>query len=103
MTTIGELARTVRSKNSNPYQITVDIIFDAVTEYETVKQSEEFVAEEIAEHYNIEVDDVKGIFYYDEVYAIKIGIRRPVTAGDIGDGDVYGAQQYVPILDMEVS
>ena len=34
--------------------------------------------------------------------AIKINLPRPIIAGSPGDHDVYGAQQHVPLLDIEL-
>ena len=39
---------------------------------------------------------------YDAAYAFKGTIPRRVSSGDIGDTDVYGAQQHAPILEVEV-
>ena len=39
---------------------------------------------------------------YPTAHAIKIVIDRPVIAGDPGDGDVYGAQQHRPLLEIEL-
>lgn len=102
MTKIKDVAQTIRSKNSSPYEITIDIIFDDVTIYKMVKQSKMPLPEKVTEHYGSGKEYIKDVFYYDEAHAIKIAIQRPITAGDSGDTDVYGAQQYAPILNMEV-
>ena len=39
---------------------------------------------------------------YDAGLAFKATIPRLVPAGDIGDTDVYGAQQHAPLLDVKV-
>ena len=39
---------------------------------------------------------------YDAVIAFKATLPRLVPAGDIGDTDVYGAQQHGPLLDVDI-
>jgi hypothetical protein len=39
---------------------------------------------------------------FDPAYAVKITIRRPLGSGAVGDTDVYGAQQHVPLMEMPV-
>jgi len=39
---------------------------------------------------------------YDAGNAFKATLPRRVPAGDIGDTDVYGAQQHAPLLDVEI-
>ena len=39
---------------------------------------------------------------FDGAYAFTCTIPRPIAAGDIGDSDVYGAQQHAPLLTVEV-
>ncbi|MBO0739264.1 MAG: DUF4387 family protein, partial [Alphaproteobacteria bacterium] len=39
---------------------------------------------------------------YDAAYAFKATLPRLVAAGDVGDTDVYGAQQHAPLLDVDV-
>ena len=38
---------------------------------------------------------------YDAVIAFKATLPRLVPAGDIGDTEVYGAQQHGPLLDVD--
>ena len=39
---------------------------------------------------------------YPAALAVKIVMGRAVVAGDLGDRDVYGAQQHAPLLDLEL-
>jgi len=38
----------------------------------------------------------------DPALAIKFTIKRLVSSGSPGDADIFGAQQYGPLLDIEV-
>ena len=42
--------------------------------------------------------DVLELVAFTPAAAIKITIRRPRTVGDVGETDVYGAQQHAPLL-----
>ena len=46
--------------------------------------------------------EVVAIINYDAASAIKITIPRPTISGDIDDADVYGGQQYGPLVGLEV-
>jgi hypothetical protein len=46
--------------------------------------------------------EVVTIINYDAASAIKITIPRPTISGDIDDADVYGGQQYGPLVGLEV-
>jgi hypothetical protein len=42
------------------------------------------------------------VIEYDAANAIKVTIPRAVISGDIEDTDVFGGQQYGPLVDLEV-
>jgi hypothetical protein len=39
---------------------------------------------------------------FDQGNAFKVALRRIRPSGAIGETDVFGAQQYAPLLDFEV-
>jgi hypothetical protein len=99
---LDQLAKVIRSKNAGPFELTFDIMFDDPAAYDWVKKSGVINAKRIAEAYRVRVDDVLVCRPYDAAVAFKITIRRPVSSGDIGDRDVYGCQQHVPLTQIEV-
>lgn len=101
-TRLEQLAKVIRSKNAGPFELTFDIMFDDPAAYERVKQSGAINARAIAEIYRVRADDVLVCRPYDPAVAFKITIRRPVGSGDITDRDVYGCQQHVPLMKIEV-
>jgi len=101
MTKLKELAKYLRSKNAGAFKITIDIIFDDNLTYTKVKSSEKINKKLIQEKYNVSQDKI-SIIEYDVGNAIKINLDRPVSSGDIGDTDVYGAQQHVPLLNVDI-
>lgn len=99
---IRELASVIRSKNSGPYEITFDIMFKSREIFEQVKASGFFTKELIANLYKIPVEKVITLVEFEPAYAIKATIERPRASGDLGETDVYGAQQHAPLLKLEL-
>ncbi|MFG6119917.1 DUF4387 domain-containing protein [Thalassobacillus sp. B23F22_16] len=100
--TLNELAKTIRSKNAGTDKITFDIIFKEKDTYEMVKNSKSINREKLASLYNIEEDRITDFVEYDPANAIKFTIRRFAPSGDPGEGDIFGSQQYPPLLGIEV-
>jgi len=99
---LTELAEVIRSKNSGPYELTMDIIFKDFDTYEKVKGQKVINEQLISRLYQIPKDDISSIINFDPAKAIKITIKRPLVAGAIGESDVYGAQQHAPLLSILV-
>ncbi|MBM3597207.1 MAG: DUF4387 domain-containing protein [Alphaproteobacteria bacterium] len=99
---ILDLAQVIRSKNAGPFELTFDIMFEERLNYELVKQSGVITRELIARLYNVSNNAVLVCRAYDPALAIKITIRRPISSGDLGESDVYGCQQHVPLTTIEI-
>ncbi|MDQ0154893.1 DUF4387 domain-containing protein [Robertmurraya andreesenii] len=102
MAKLFELAKVLRSKNSGPFEFTMDILFDEKEVYERVKQSHVMTKEKVAEAYNISVSDIHHFVFFDPALGIKITMARTVSSGTAGDRDVYGAQQHAPLMNLEI-
>lgn len=102
MVRLADLATQVRSKNAGPTALTLDLFFDDRESYERAKDSDALTLDSIASLYDVPRENVLGIYELDRIQAIKVSIARPVTAGDVGDVDVYGTQQHVPFLELDV-
>ena len=100
--TLSELAKTIRSKNAGVNKITFDIIFRDRDNYERVKRSRVLTRESVAALYRIPPERISDFVEYDPAYAIKFTIYRLTPSGSAGDGDIFGAQQYAPLLDLVV-
>ena len=101
MTLIGDLAVVCKSKNAGPYEVTIDAVFADKEIFEKVKASGVLCEDLFARLYNVRADEI--IFpVYDAGLAFKATLPRLIPAGDIGDTDVYGAQQHAPLLAVEV-
>ena len=101
-TRILDLAQVIRSKNAGPFELTFDIMFEDPAAYERVKNSGAINDALVARLYKISHNQVVVCRPYDPALAFKITIRRPVSSGDLGESDVYGCQQHVPLTMIEV-
>jgi hypothetical protein len=99
---ICKLARTIRSKNAGYFAVTVEIIFDSRQNYELVKASGAVSAETIARAFNVAAERVANFHYFDPGLGIKANFLKDVASGGPGETDVYGCQQYAPLLTIEV-
>ena len=97
-----DLADVVRSKNAGPFELTIDIIFDNLKDYNLVKEKAVITREKIAKLYQVPLADVKDVIYFEPARAIKVTLKRPIPAGSPGERDVYGAQQHAPLLNLEL-
>lgn len=102
MPKLSDLAKTIRSKNAGTDKITFDVIFREKEDYDWVKQSKTLTRETVARILNISQERISDFVEYDPAYAIKFTIHRLKPSGSAGDGDIFGAQQYAPFLDVEV-
>lgn len=101
MSTLGELASLIRSKNAGPFTLTIDIMFSTVADYNKVRLSNNLNPAVISGIFNVALSDIQ-YFTVDNALAIKISIPRPVIQGDIGDTDSHGGQQYAPLVDLTI-
>jgi ureidoacrylate peracid hydrolase len=99
---LRRLASVIRSKQSGPFRLTFDIVFDNEELYRAVKASGAINADVIAALYKVPREHVTALLAYDPAWAFKISIKRRLAAGDPGDSDLYGAQQHAPLLDLTI-
>ena len=99
---LHELAKTIRSKNAGVDKITFDVIFRDRDTYDAVRRARVLTRESIATLYRIPESRISDFVEYDPGCAIKFTIYRDRPSGSPGDPDIFGAQQYAPLLDIEV-
>ncbi len=98
---ILQVARVIRSKNSGPFELTLDIMFKERRHFELFREKKIITAGKIAALYRIPETDVLKIVYFEPSQAVKITMRRKIPSGSPGDTDIYGAQQHVPLFDLK--
>lgn len=101
MTKLVDITNIIRSKNSGPYELTMDIMFKSTDDFENVCNKKIINEELICELYKIKKEDIINIIEFKPANAIKITIKRPIASGHLGETDVYGAQQHAPLLSIE--
>jgi len=99
---LTDYAKVIRSKNSGPFEVTFDVMFDDRAPYDVVKNSGAISVDTIAAAFGIPVKQVLVCTPFDAGMAIKVTIRRTVSSGDLEDRDVYGCQQHVPLTRIAV-
>jgi hypothetical protein len=97
-----DLAKTIRSKNAGTDRITFDIIFREKENYDIVRKSGVFSRVNMAKLYSIDEARIVDFVEFDPAFAIKFTINRIRPSGSFGEGDVFGCQQYAPLLDLEI-
>ncbi|MHA6482153.1 DUF4387 domain-containing protein [Paenibacillus sp. strain BS8-2] len=102
MTQLGQLAKVLRSKNSGPFELTLDVLFDSEDNYRKVKASGRITKETICEMYGISEHHIHHLVFFDQALGFKITIARDISSGTVGDRDVYGAQQHAPLMHLEI-
>lgn len=103
MARLVELASTIRSKNAGVDHITFDILFRDRRNFERARDSGSISRDSIASLYGIDPERVTDFVVFEPANAIKFTLRRDVPNGSFGDSDVFGAQQYPPLFDIEIA
>ncbi len=99
---LSALAKTIRSKNAGVDKITFDIIFRERATFEHVCRSGVLTRATMAALYGIPEARISDFVEFPPGNAIKFTIYRDRPSGSPGDPDIFGAQQYAPLLDVAV-
>ncbi len=101
MPRVRDIAKVCKSKNAGPFDLTIDVVFGDDATFERVRASGVLSPALFARLYGVDERDV--LFTpYPAGRAFKATLPRLIPAGEIGDTDVYGAQQHAPLLDVEI-
>jgi hypothetical protein len=101
MPRLVELACVIRSKNAGPLTISFDLMFPTETAYWQAARSPALRPGSLAAVFDRPAEDIQ-VTPYPAALAIKIAMPREVVSGSPGDRDVYGAQQHLPLLSLEL-
>ena len=99
---MSQLARVIRSKNSGPFELTLDIMFDSIEVYKRVKDANLLTDDVVMALYQVKKEDILTNMYFDPALAWKATIKRPWAQGSFGERDTLGTQQHAPLLDISV-
>lgn len=103
MTRLADLAKTIRSKNAGVDRITFDVIFTDRASYDRVCRSGALSREAVCRIFRIGPERITDHVHFDPALAIKFSISRTAPSGSPGDGDIFGSQQYGPLLSVEIA
>lgn len=101
MPRLRDIAKLIRTKNAGPFQLTLDIMFPDAKSYEHVVASGVINKAVMAAFFKVDESKVR-LFNYAPGNAIKVTVPRLVTSGDPADTDLFGGQQFGPLVDWEV-
>ncbi|HMK67389.1 MAG TPA: DUF4387 domain-containing protein [Stellaceae bacterium] len=96
------LAKTIRSKNAGVDKITFDVIFPDRASYDLVRKSGALSRAAVCRLYGIPESRISDHVEFAPGLAIKFTIYRKVPSGSLGDPDIFGSQQYGPLLSIDV-
>jgi hypothetical protein len=99
---LANLAKSISSKNAGNFHLTFDIVFDDPEAYRRVRDSAALSPKRVAALYSVPEETVENVVHFDAGNAIKITLRRARPSGSPGETDVFGAQQYPPLLEVDV-
>ncbi len=102
MARLAQFAKTIRSKNAGVDLITFDVIFPDRESYLLVTRSAALTPDTVARLYRIRRDTITDFVFFEAANAIKFTLRRASPSGSPGDSDIFGAQQYAPLLDIDI-
>jgi hypothetical protein len=98
---LDSIARVIRSKNAGPCLLTLDIMLPDAAAFAYVAQRIDRLRRQVAQRYGRSDNEV-CVLPFAPALAVKITLARDIVSGDVGDRDVYGAQQHAPLLDIEL-
>ncbi|WP_168787947.1 DUF4387 domain-containing protein [Paraburkholderia aromaticivorans] len=101
MARLRDLAKLIRTKNAGPFLLTLDIMFPDRRTYDHVVASSVITKESMAQFFGVDESKVR-LFNYEPANAIKVTVPRLVTSGDPADTDLFGGQQFGPLVNVEV-
>lgn len=99
---LGSLASVIRSKNSGPFEVMLDVMFDSPATYERVKSSGILNRSKILELYDLDESKIQVAMWWDQALAFKATIVRPMSSGSWGEIDKHSSTQHVPLMFLEV-
>ena len=102
MPRISEVCRHVRSKNAGPFWITLDLWFRDRASFDRHVDAPSLQAAAIASLFGVAATEVKR-YPVPDLAVLKISYPRLRPQGGALERDMHGGQQYVRLLDIELS
>ncbi|MCI4643539.1 MAG: DUF4387 domain-containing protein [Hyphomonadaceae bacterium] len=102
MPKLKDVCHHIRSKNAGPFWVTFDLFFKSPDMFEQYKADPALGPQLFAKTFGTNPDLVR---YYPvaSLSMVKISYPRPSPQGGLIERDMHSGQQYVRILDVELS
>src|ERR1043166_2540665 len=98
---LDSIAKGIRSKNAGPCLLTLDVMLPDEASFAYVA-SRVGPPRRPGPRRGGRSENEVAVLPFKPALAVKITLPRDVVSGDVGDRDVYGAQQHAPLLDIEL-
>jgi len=102
MTTVREACRHVRSKNAGPFWVTIDLFFKDRDHFDRFSGSPALAAPLFAALFDADPALVRH-FPVPDLAVLKISYPRVAPQGGEVERDMHCGQQYVRLLDVELT
>jgi Domain of unknown function (DUF4387) len=100
-TRLRDLAVCIRSKNAGPFMLTIDLFFSGPADCRRVIDGHVLTPDKIAAIYKVPAATIQ-IIHVAQANALKVSLPRARAAGEVGDCDVAGGQQFAPLMNLVV-
>ena len=102
MPKLEDVCHQIRSKNAGPFWISVDLFFRDGAAFDRYAGAKELQPEHLAPLFGVRPDQV-GCYPVPDLAVLKISYPRRDPQGGMVERDLHGGQQYVRIVDLELS
>lgn len=102
MPKLSEVCRHIRSKNAGPFWITMDLFFRDEEAFERHARAPELQPQSLGSLLGVRPDQV-GCYPVPNLSVLKISYPRNGPQGGMIERDLHGGQQYVRVLDLELT
>jgi hypothetical protein len=100
MSSVGEIAQKVRSKNAGPFWLTIDIFCGTPKAFEQIRDG--LSTESIAALFQTSSDQIKR-FDIPDLNVVKFSLPRPTIQGARDDRDMHGAGWGPLVAELDVN
>lgn len=102
MPKLEDVCHQIRSKNAGPFWISVDLFFSDREAFDRYAGAKELQPQHLAPLFGVRPDQV-GCYPVPDLAVLKISYPRRDPQGGMIERDLHGGQQYIRIVDVELS
>jgi hypothetical protein len=100
---LADIASVIRSKNSGPFEITLDVLFDNSESFRRAQECGVLDRDTIKRLYGLENENIVTLMFYEPALGWKCTFQRGwPSQGSFGEKDTFGCQQHAPLLSIDV-